>query len=391
MRRVVLLVVDGLGVGELPDAADYGDAGSNTLLNAARAAGLRAPTLDRLGLGRIQPAPGLSGPEPAGAFGRMAEASAGKDSMTGHRELVGVVRRRPFETFPDGFGPDLVEPLAQRIGRRPVGNVVLPGPEAVERFGAEALERAAPILYTSTDSVMQIAAHVDVVNAEELYTWCEAAREICGERVGRVIARPFSGPPGAFDRLHDGRRDFPVPMPAGSALHDLREAGLSAVAVGKVGDLFEPELFDVRVGPGTDAQTLYAALSELARLEAGLVFVNAGDIDSKYGHRNDPAGWCEAFHRLDSGVAHILEALGPADVLIVTGDHGNDPVTPSTDHSREYVPVLAVSGRGWARGSGGADLGTRATFADVGATVTELLTGHTGAAPGTSFADRVDI
>lgn len=387
-RRVFLLVIDGLGVGPLPDAEDYGDAGSNTLLHAAQAVGLRAPALDRLGLGRVQPAPGL-GTEPVGAYGRMAEASAGKDSMTGHWEIAGIVTKRPFQTYPDGFPPDIVGLLEDVTGGPVLGNVVSEGTAVLTRFGEQALATKRPIVYTSVDSVLQVAAHVDAVPEPTLYDWCAAIRRRIGHRVARVIARPFRGRAGAFERLNGGRRDFSVPLPPGSLLECLDRAGVPTVATGKVADLFPGHPFACSTPTAGDGETMAELARWVRELEAGFGFANAGDLDTKYGHRNDPQGWADGLERLDGALGEILAALRDDDVLAVTGDHGNDPTTPSTDHAREYVPVLAVSGAGWRRGGPGVDIGTRSTFADLGATVAELFLGHPADLPGAAFADRI--
>ncbi|HVE90967.1 MAG TPA: phosphopentomutase [Actinomycetota bacterium] len=387
-RRVVLFVIDGLGVGELPDAPAYGDQGSNTLLHAAQQGRLRARNLDRLGLGRVQPAPGL-GEEPSGAYGRMTEVSAGKDSMTGHWELAGIITQTPYETFPNGFGSGVLQELSRSIGVPVIGNVVSPGIEAMNRFGEESWRTGSPIVYTSADSVFQMAAHIDLVPADLLYGWCEIARVILGDRVGRVIARPFTGEPGSFRRIETGRRDFPVHLPPGSLLHILCDAGIPTVGIGKVCDMFPGHPFDAVEGPGSNDTIVLEATEWLKRESRGLVFANAGELDSKYAHRNDPQGWCSAFEHLDDRLGLLLACLEDDDAVFITGDHGNDPTTPSTDHSREYVPILATSGAGWRRGGPPADLGVRSSFADVGATIAELLLGTPTSLPGESFSSLV--
>jgi len=349
---------------------------------------LRVPNIDRLGLGRVQPGPGL-GADPVGAYGRMAEVSAGKDSMTGHWELVGIVTERPFETYPNGFPAEVLSRLEDSIGMPVLGNVVASGTEVLERFGEQAWLSGCPIVYTSADSVFQIAAHTDHTPPDMLYGWCEFLRMLMGDSVARIIARPFTGTPGAFHRIDHGRRDFPVPLPGGSVLELAFHAGVRTVGIGKVRDLFPGHPFDDVTGPGRDEKAMLALAERVREGSPGLTLANVGDLDSKYGHRNDPHGWAVAFHELDDRLRMVLELLGDDDVLIVTGDHGNDPTTPGTDHTREYVPVLACSGAGWRSGGPAQSVGERETFADVAATIAELLDLDPDTIPGTSFAPDV--
>ncbi|MBC7106012.1 MAG: phosphopentomutase [Firmicutes bacterium] len=368
IRRVVLMVLDGVGVGELPDAGRYGDAGSNTLVHTARAAGgLRVPNLNRLGLGRIIPGAGLEWvPAPAGCYGRMAERSPGKDTMTGHWEMAGLVLDRPFPVYPHGFPEEVIRPFEERIGRRVLGNRPASGTAVIEELGREHLATGRPIVYTSADSVFQIAAHEDVIPVEELYRMCRIARELLvGEHaVGRVIARPFTGTPGAFRRT-PRRRDFTLPPPRPTVLDGLAARGLDVVAVGKVADIFAGRGITRALPAAGNAELFGRTLEALSGLRSGLVLTNLVDFDTLYGHRNDAPGFAAALEDFDRRLPALLSALTEADLLFVTADHGCDPTTPSTDHSREYVPLL-VYGPGV---RAGVDLGTRETFADLGATL----------------------
>jgi phosphopentomutase len=378
--RVILLVIDSAGIGELPDAAVYGDEGSNTIGNIAREVGMSLPYLRSLGLGRVV-ALGGEEPPPRGAYGRMAEASAGKDSVTGHWEMAGVVLDRPFPTFPHGFPADVIAEFERRIGRATLGNVVASGTEIIERLGDEHVRTGKPIVYTSADSVFQIAAHEEVIPIAEQYRMCEAAFDLVGRGhgVGRVIARPFVGASGAYRRTSN-RHDYAL-EPAGVTLLDaLTSAGQSVVTIGKVRDLFAGRGITRALTTVSDTDGLATLERTLGEVADGLVFVNLVDSDTQYGHRNDVAGYAANLERIDAGAARVADALGPGDLLVVTADHGNDPTTPSTDHSREHVPLL-VAGRGVPAGR---DLGTRATFADLGQTIADNF-GVGPLAHGTSF------
>jgi phosphopentomutase len=380
LSRVFLIVMDSVGAGELPDASLYGDEGSDTLGNIAKAIGLKVPTLRRLGLGRVA-AIGGDAPAPMGAAGRMAEASAGKDSVTGHWEMMGIVLDRAFPTFPHGFPADVIAEFERRIGRRSLGNVVASGTQIIDALGPEHVRTGAPIVYTSADSVFQIAAHESVIPIDELYRICSIAFEIVGTGmgVGRVIARPFKGEPGSFARTTN-RRDFAL-RPFQPTLFDhMTAAGQNVVGVGKIEDLFAGRGITRAVHTTSDDHGMDVVEEELTRTPRGLIAVNLVDFDSQYGHRNDVAGYAANLERFDARLARLLPRLAASDVLIVTADHGNDPTTPSTDHAREYVPLL-IAGAGIRPG---VDLGTRATFADLGQTLVEGF----GVAPlehGTSF------
>ncbi|MDQ7819474.1 MAG: phosphopentomutase [Armatimonadota bacterium] len=370
--RVVVIVLDSAGIGELPDAGRYGDEGSNTLVHTAEAAGgLRVPTLEALGLGRIAPLRGVRAvSDPRGAFGRMAERSAGKDTTTGHWELMGVILERPFPTYPRGFPPDLIAQVERVLGTPVLGNEVASGTEIIARLGPEHQRTGYPIVYTSADSVFQIAAHEDVIPVERLYEMCRAVRRILtGEHaVSRVIARPFVGRPGAYVRT-DRRRDFALPPPAPTVLDAAVAAGYPVIGVGKIADIFAGRGITEAVHTHDDLDGVARTAEAVRRIPRGIVFTNLVDLDSRYGHRNDPGGYARGLEAIDAALPQVLDTLGADDLVIVTADHGNDPTTPSTDHSREYVPLL-VAGR---RVRGGVDLGTRPTFADVGATVAAAL------------------
>ena len=365
IERVILIVLDSVGIGELPDAAQYGDQGSNTIGNIARQVGLRVPTLRRLGLARLVDI-GDPAPDPLGACARMAEASAGKDSVTGHWEIAGIVLQHPFPTYPHGFPPAMIEKFEHRAGRRTIGNVAASGTVIIESLGPEHLRTGAPIVYTSADSVFQIAAHEDVIPPPELYGLCDIAFDIAvrGAGMGRVIARPFIGEPGRFVR-NAHRRDFAAPPPRPTLLDRVRASGLPVVGIGKIGDLFAGQGLTADRHTSSDAHGLELLETELAATPRGLILANLVDSDTVYGHRNDPAGYAANLERVDARLADLLPRLGPGDLLIVTADHGNDPTTPSTDHSREYVPVLLTG----AMIRPATDFGTRSTFADLGQTI----------------------
>jgi phosphopentomutase len=378
--RVILLVIDSAGIGELPDAAVYGDEGSNTIGNIAREVGLALPYLRSLGLGRVV---GLGGddPPPRGAYGRMAEASKGKDSVTGHWEMAGVVLDRAFPTFPHGFPVAVIAEFERRIGRATLGNVAASGTEIIERLGDEHVRTGKPIVYTSADSVFQIAAHEDVIPIAEQYRMCEAAFDLVGRGhgVGRVIARPFVGGSGAYRRTAN-RHDYALEPTGVTLLDALTTAGQSVVTIGKVRDLFAGRGITRALPTASDSDGLATLERSLAEVGDGLIFVNLVDSDTQYGHRNDVAGYAANLERIDAGAARIAEALGPGDLFVLTADHGNDPTTPSTDHSREHVPLL-LAGRGVPAGR---DLGTRPTFADLGQTIADNF-GVGPLAHGTSF------
>ncbi len=384
LERVALVVCDSFGVGAAPDAGAYGDEGSDTLGNTARSVGgLDAPNLGSLGLGHLTRIEGVApGGEAGTARGRSTERSAGKDTTTGHWEVCGIVLERPFPTYPDGFPREVIEPFQTAIGKQVLGNMAASGTEIIAQLGEEHLRTGRPIVYTSADSVFQVACHVDVVPLEQLYEWCRLARKILdGEhRVGRVIARPFAGPPGAFVRLPD-RRDYSVAPPGRTMLDLAKDAGVGVYGVGKIGDIFAGRgLSEYRYSRSND-DGVDITLDYLGKPGPSLVFTNLVDFDSKYGHRNDPAGYARCVEEFDRRLPELRAAVGDG-LLFVTGDHGCDPTTPSTDHSRERTPVL-VSG---VRRDESVDLGDRACFGDLGATIAEVLGVPTEGLAGESFA-----
>ena len=379
--RAIVIVLDSVGVGELPDASVYGDQGSDTLGNIARRVPLAVPTLRSLGLGRVARIGGATVDRPRAATGRMAEKSAGKDSVTGHWEMMGIVLDRPFPVFPEGFSPPVIAEFSRRTGRGVIGNKAASGTVIIDELGPEHMRTGALIVYTSADSVFQIAAHEDVVPVPELYRACEAAYQIVGEGlgVGRIIARPFVGAPGSFTRTSN-RRDFALP-PSGETLLDrAKAASWPVVAIGKIEDLFAGRGMTRAIHTASDDEGMDHVVRQMHEVPRGLIFANLVDFDTLYGHRNDPAGYARNLERFDARLAALLPALGRDDLLVVTADHGNDPTTPSTDHSREYVPILAAG----AHVRAGHDLGTRGTFADLGQTLAELF-GVGPLAHGTSF------
>ena len=380
-RRAVVVVLDAVGAGALPDAADYGDAGTNTLGHLAElAGGLELPNLQRLGLGSILPLEGVAPAESPVLHGRLHALGAGKDSTTGHWELMGVVTRTPRPTYPDGFPPELIETIERASGRPVVCNRPSDGLTVIDHYGAESLERGALIVYTSQDSVLQIAAHTDALPAAELHRLCARVRRIMvGEHaVGRVIARPFDGRPGAFERT-DERRDFALPPTGRSHLDELREAGVETHAVGKVGQLFAGRGFSVQHPGATNAAAIAQTTRLLRELDAGFVFTNLIETDQVFGHRKDVDGFHRALRAIDAAAAVWESLLRPGDLLVLTADHGVDPAHPGTDHTREHAPLLALfDGHGGRRHDG--------PLADVGASVLRWLSGRDAPAlPGSSF------
>jgi phosphopentomutase len=386
-RRVILLVLDGVGIGAAADAAAYGDEGSNSIANTARSVGgLHLPIMGAMGLGNICPIEGVPPTSSAtGAFGKMAERSRGKDTVIGHWELAGIFSPQPQPTYPDGFPPAVIGPITAAIGRDVLGNRPASGTEIIQELGAGHLRTVRPIAYTSADSVFQLAAHTDVVPLAELYRWCAMARDLLrGEHaVGRVIARPFTGLPGAFVRTAD-RRDWTLAPPSPTLLDQVQRAGLEVVAVGKIEDIFSGRGITSSQHSHTNMEAVDAALHYLRTMGAGLLFVNLIECDMIYGHRNDPRGYANALEAFDRRLPELLAAMRADDVLMIVGDHGVDPTTPGTDHTREDVPLL-VAGHRLRRH---VNLGTRPTFADAGQTAASLL-GAASLEMGTSFAGEI--
>lgn len=397
--KCVFVVLDSVGIGEAPDADAYGDRGSDTLGHTLEVAaaipelareGNALPNLASLGLGNIQrdagPLPLVPPADAArAAYGRMEEQAHGKDTATGHWEFMGLVLDEPFRTFPDGFPPEILDAFLAKIGRpNALGNKPASGTVIIEELGAAHLESGAPIVYTSADPVFQIAAHEDVVPVETLYAWCEAAYEICiPAGLSRVIARPFVGTPGSFERTHR-RKDYALQPPRPTYLDDLAAHGVRTLGVGKIGSIYSMQGIATNVKTKDNAEGVEATLDALMRDDVDFVFTNLVDFDMKYGHRRNAEGYARCLAEFDEALPRLLDALGPDDLLILSADHGNDPTYRGTDHTREYVPVLAYG----ARVSAGRDLGTRGTFADIGRTVCAFFGAPTSNHYGTSFLEQ---
>jgi phosphopentomutase len=412
--RAIVIVMDSVGIGELPDAPAYGDQGSNTVGNIHKRVPLKIPTLRMLGLDRlvqiheseetaetaktaaisleknlsaISAVSPVSSGTSLGAYGRMAEASAGKDSVTGHWEMMGIVLDRAFPTFPDGFAPEIIAEFSRLTGRGVLGNKAASGTEIIDEYGAEHMRTGALIVYTSADSVFQIAAHEEIVPIPELYRACEMAYTLVGEGlgVGRVIARPFVGAVGHFKRTSN-RHDYALPPSAETLLDRVKAASIPVVAIGKIEDLFAGRGVTQGIHTVSDEDGMDKVEAQMKTVDRGLIFTNLVDFDAQYGHRNDVAGYAANLERFDTRLAALLPQLRDGDLLIITADHGNDPTTPSTDHAREYVPLLITG----ARVRAGHDLGTRTTFADLGQTLAEVF-GVGRMTHGTSFLGEIAI
>lgn len=372
MKRVIIIVLDSAGIGELPDAAEYGDEGSNTLGNIAAAVpGFSLPNLEKLGLGNIDGIVGFkAAEEPLGCFGKMAERSVGKDTTTGHWELAGITLRKPFPVYPEGFPGDLVERFEKAIGTKTLGNYPASGTVIIKELGQQHVKTGYPIIYTSADSVFQIAAHEDVIPVQRLYEICRTAREILtGEHaVGRVIARPFTGSDGNYTRTAN-RRDFSLEPPEKTLLDHVKEAGLEVKAVGKIDDIFAGRGITQSIHVKDNMEGVDKTIGFIKERFSGLIFANLVDFDMYYGHRNDPEGYARALEEFDGRVPEIIDTMARQDILFITADHGCDPTTVSTDHSREYVPLL-IYGKEIRMGI---NLGTRKTFSDLAQTTAEYL------------------
>jgi phosphopentomutase len=381
----VVVVLDGVGAGNAPDAAEFGDEGANTLANTARAVGgLEVPNLQTLGLGNVEEIRGVP-PEgsPRASHGLMVELSAAKATLVGHWEMMGIVSEDPLPTYPDGFPDEIISRFEDETGRKVIGNRPASGTEIIAELGPKQQETGAWIVYTSADSVFQVAAHTDVIPLEELYEACKKAHEmLIGEGkmlVERVIARPYHGDPGAYERENENRHDYGISPPKQTYMDLIKDAGQSVVAVGKIRDIFDGRgITDHLPAPPDDSAKVDAILDSLGRVESGLIFANLVDFDAKYGHRRDPGGMAGNLRRFDERVPELLGALSDEDILIITADHGNDPTFKGTDHTRERVPLLAVGG------GESKDLGVREGFADVGATVAGWL-GVKDGLPGERF------
>jgi phosphopentomutase len=371
-RRVILIVLDSVGIGELPDAKDYKDEGSNTLGNISKAVGgLRLPNLEKAGLGHIAGIENIVKYEnPEGSFGRCMEKSIGKDTVTGHWEIAGVVLEKPLNTYPGGFPESLITEFENKIGRKIIGNKVASGTEIIKELGDEHVKTGSPIIYTSADSVFQIAAHEEVISLDELYRMCKIAREMfVGDiAVGRIIARPFIGESGDYKRTSN-RRDFALDPFNKTMLEYIKEANNNVMAVGKIEDIYNGKGITDAVHIKNNMDGVDKTLDYMKEGKPGLIFTNLVDFDMHYGHRNDVEGYAKALVDFDNRLPEIIANMKDEDILIMTADHGCDPTTESTDHSREYIPVLAY-GR---KVKAGSDIGTRKSFSDIGKTVLELL------------------
>jgi phosphopentomutase len=372
MKRVILVVLDSVGMGELPDAANYGDTGSNTLGNIAAAIrGFSLPNLEKMGLGNITGMKGYQAAEgPTACFGKMAERSAGKDTTTGHWEMAGIILDKPFPLFPDGFPEEVVKRFEEAIGTKTLGNFAASGTEIIKQLGQQHVATGYPIIYTSADSVFQIAAHEEVIPVERLYEICRKAREILTGpyAVGRVIARPFIGTEGNFTRT-DRRHDFSLEPVRKTILEYIIEQGMQVKAVGKIVDIFAGKGISESVHIHNNMDGVDKTLEYMKQRFDGLLFTNLVDFDMLYGHRNNPEGYANALSEFDVRLPELLSAMAEEDILLITADHGCDPTTSSTDHSREYVPLLAYG----KKIRQGVDLGTRHTFADLAQTLSEIF------------------
>jgi phosphopentomutase len=361
-------------VGELPDAGDYDDRGSNTLGNLSRAVpgGLKLPNMGRLGLGNIIEISGVPPqPDALGSWGKMAEVSAGKDSTSGHWELAGLITERPFPTYPQGFPPEILEPFKKAIGRDILGNKAASGTEIIKELGDEHVRSGKPIVYTSADSVFQIACHQEAVPLKTLYEWCQIARKILAgpHAVGRVIARPFIGTSGNYQRVGGNRKDFSLEPPRPTLLDRIKESGRQVIGVGKICDLYAGRGLTECLHSDSNSDGMAKFLETVSSLKHGLLIMNLVEFDMTWGHRNDVPGFHRGLREFDGWLPKLISKMGEGDVLLITADHGNDPTTPSTDHSREYVPLLA-----WGPGlAPGKNLGARGSMADLGATVAQAL------------------
>jgi phosphopentomutase len=370
-KRICLIVLDSVGIGELPDAVLFGDLGSHTLGHIAEhSRGLSVPNMQKLGLGNIAELKGIP-PEsnPQAYYGKMAEVSVGKDTMTGHWELMGLKVEIPFNVYPDGFPDKLIKQFEEKTGRKVIGNKPASGTEILDELGEEQMKTGAWIVYTSADSVFQLAAHEEIIPLEELYRACEIARNLTlqGEVVvGRVIARPYIGKPGAFSRTSN-RHDYAVKPPAPTVMNHLKDAGQQVIAIGKIEDIFDGEGVTKAIHTKSNLDGIQKTIDVLGTSFEGLVFTNLVEFDSLYGHRRDPVGYGKALEEFDALLPRIMAGIGPDDLLILTADHGNDPVHAGTDHTREFVPILLFSTGLTTPES----IGVRATFADLGATIAD--------------------
>ncbi len=372
INRVIVIILDSVGIGELPDAYKFGDEGSNTLVNTAIAdGGLNVPNLESFGLGKIDDIKGVSKDiEEKAFYGKMIEMSAAKDTTSGHWEIMGVITEKPFPTYPYGFPDEVVEQFTRSIGRSILGNKTASGTEIIKELGAEHIKTGSPIVYTSADSVFQIAACEEIIPIESLYEICKRARDILTGKhsVGRVIARPFIVKNGIYTRT-ERRRDFSIPPPEKTILDKTAESGYKVVGIGKIGDIFAHRGLTKEIHTSNNSEGILKTIECIKEDFKGIIFTNLIDFDMQYGHRNDPEGYAGALESFDRSLPEIVDSLKADDLLIITADHGCDPTTPGTDHSREYVPLLVFGKRLNRQRS----LGIRKSFADIGATISEAL------------------
>jgi len=388
IQRIILLILDSLGIGELPDAKEYNDEGSNTLNNIIRDRGsIHLPNLEAMGIGLIQGVEGLERVKnPIASYGRLAEASIGKDTFTGHWEIAGLIINKPFSTYPDGFPKEIMESFEKEAGLGFLGNKAASGTEIIKELGEEHIKTGRPIVYTSADSVFQIAAHEEIMPVERLYEICRIARGIADRHnIGRVIARPFTGAKGSFTRT-ERRKDFSLAPAGDTVLDKLKANGLPVTGIGKIGDIYGHRGLTHEVHTKDNMDGVDKTIDALKAVDKGLIFTNLVDFDMLYGHRNDARGYARALEDADKRLPEIIGLLKENDMFIITADHGCDPTTPSTDHSREYVPLL-VYGR---RLRPGINLGTRKTFADIGQTIAEAF-GIGRLEHGDSFLQKLTI
>jgi phosphopentomutase len=389
IRRVILIILDACAIGELPDARLYQDQGSNTLVNTAKAVGgLKLPNLERLGLGNIDTILGVNPNASAVAnFGKMAELSVGKDSTTGHWEIMGLILKKLFPVYPHGFPPEIIGKFEKAIGRKVLGNKPASGTEIIKELGEEHIKSGKPIVYTSADSVFQVAAHEEIIPVDGLYKMCTIARNILVGKhaVSRVIARPFVGKPGAFKRT-ERRKDFSLAPPSETVLDILKRNGIPVLGMGKIEDLFAGKGLTQSIHTKNNSDGMDKLVEAIRLFKTGLIFINLVDFDMLWGHRNNPSAFAAGLEEFDRRLPEITELLEKEDILIITADHGCDPTTPSTDHSREYVPVL-VYGRSIASNI---NLGIRESFSDVGATIAEIFNVE-GTGKGKSFLKEIQM
>lgn len=384
MKRAIVLILDGVGVGELPDAGRYHDQGSNTLGNLAQSCGgLNLPVLEKLGLGNIIPIAGIPpADKPLACYGKMAEQSPGKDSTSGHWELFGIILDKPFPTYPDGFPDEIIKEFEKRIEHKVMGNIAASGTEIIQKLGDEHIATKKPIVYTSADSVFQIACHIDVFDLAEIYRFCAIARQLLnGEhRVGRVIARPFAGKSPDFYRTED-RRDFSVKPPEPTLLDLVKAQGFNVIAIGKIDELFGLQGYTKSYHSVNDLECIDLTLEAIKKFSNGLIITNFVQFDMDWGHRNNVEGFKQGLVEIDQGIGQIIKSTKEDDILFITADHGNDPTTQSTDHSREYVPILGLTAK-----QRGHSLGIRKTFSDLAKTIDRYL-GINGIRNGQDFLD----